>query len=216
MKKIPGTKRDYFKELNLKDHNIKEIFNIANDTRKFELELYWRRATYYWTFIAATFAAYFLLFNSEKSDSILLFMVSCVGLTFSLAWYLANRGSKYWVENWEKHVDILEDEYFGPLFKRVLDKNNYNFCPIYKSYPYSVTKINHVLSFYLSLIWFFLVAYSFIIFCKLNSFFPDYEIIWIIIVFIFTITTLWQLFKSKSRKGDHDPFTFQEREIPKK
>ena len=34
MKKIPGTKRDYFKELNLKDHNIKEIFNIANDTRK--------------------------------------------------------------------------------------------------------------------------------------------------------------------------------------
>ena len=31
---------------------------FAADIRKFEIELYWKRATYYWTFIAAAFAGY--------------------------------------------------------------------------------------------------------------------------------------------------------------
>jgi hypothetical protein len=31
---------------------------FALDIRKFEIELYWKRATYFWTFIGATFAAY--------------------------------------------------------------------------------------------------------------------------------------------------------------
>src|SRR5258706_16354530 len=30
----------------------------ALDIRKFEIDLYWRRATYFWAFIAAAFAAY--------------------------------------------------------------------------------------------------------------------------------------------------------------
>lgn len=33
----------------------------AHDIRKFEIDLYWKRAAYFWTFIAATFAGYFLL-----------------------------------------------------------------------------------------------------------------------------------------------------------
>ena len=37
------------------------------------------------------------------------YVLACVGLIFSLAWFLTNRGSKYWQENWENHVDMLED-----------------------------------------------------------------------------------------------------------
>ena len=37
---------------------------IALDIRKFEIDLYWKRAAYFWTFIAAAFGAYFLMFNA--------------------------------------------------------------------------------------------------------------------------------------------------------
>lgn len=33
----------------------------ALDIRKFEIDLYWKRASYFWTFIAATFAGFITL-----------------------------------------------------------------------------------------------------------------------------------------------------------
>ena len=36
----------------------------ALDIRKFEIELYWKRATYYWAFIAAAFAGYALTYKT--------------------------------------------------------------------------------------------------------------------------------------------------------
>jgi hypothetical protein len=36
----------------------KEALAHALEIRRFEIELYWKRATYFWTFIAAAFAAY--------------------------------------------------------------------------------------------------------------------------------------------------------------
>src|SRR5690554_7502176 len=50
-------------------------------------------------------------------------ILSCLGVVFSFAWFCVNRGSKYWQENWEKHVDVLEDEVTGPLYKVVLSRN---------------------------------------------------------------------------------------------
>jgi len=39
----------------------KESLKYAHEIRKFEIDLYWRRAAYFWTFIVAAFAAFFLL-----------------------------------------------------------------------------------------------------------------------------------------------------------
>lgn len=36
-----------------------EALKMALDTRKFEIELYWKRATYFWAFIALAFGAFF-------------------------------------------------------------------------------------------------------------------------------------------------------------
>lgn len=36
---------------------------LALDIRKFEIDLYWKRATYFWAFIAAAFAGYALTYN---------------------------------------------------------------------------------------------------------------------------------------------------------
>ncbi|MCM3904811.1 MAG: hypothetical protein ND866_24200 [Pyrinomonadaceae bacterium] len=40
-------------------------FNKAWETRNFEIELYWKRATYFWAFIASAFVGYFGLVNAD-------------------------------------------------------------------------------------------------------------------------------------------------------
>ena len=96
----------------------------ALDIRKFEIDLYWKRAAYFWAFIGATFAG-FLAIQASAADNKQDFAVilSCLGVTFTFAWFCLNRGSKFSQENWEKHVDVLEDQVTGPLYKVVLSKN---------------------------------------------------------------------------------------------
>ena len=37
------------------------------DIRKYEIELYWKRAAYFWTFIGATFGGYLAVGNSSNT-----------------------------------------------------------------------------------------------------------------------------------------------------
>jgi len=96
----------------------------ALDIRKFEIELYWKRATYFWALIAVTFAGYFAVLGSEhiEDKKYLAYVIASVGFVFTWAWFLVNKGSKFWQENWENHVDMLEDEITGPLYKTVLHR----------------------------------------------------------------------------------------------
>ena len=101
----------------------KKALECALDIRKFEIELYWKRATYFWTFIGVTLAGYGALqASSAEEKSRLSILLSCLGLVFSFGWFCVNKGSKKWQENWEKNVNLLEDEVLGPLFKTVWDK----------------------------------------------------------------------------------------------
>ena len=109
--------RKLFLSISPNDKVGKSAHELALDIRKFEIELYWKRTTYFWTIIAATFAGYFALSTAKNINNGLVFMVSCIGLMLSLGWYLVNRGSNYWQENWELHVDSLENDITGPLFK---------------------------------------------------------------------------------------------------
>ena len=139
----------------------------ALDIRKFEIELYWTRATYFWAFIGATFAGFLAIQASEVDNrQDLSVILSCLGLVFSVAWLCVNRGSKHWQENWEKHVDMLEDRITGPLYKVVLtrgrpkgwrDKTKH---VLTGPSPLSVSKINQLISLYVSLLWVLLVWYS--------------------------------------------------------
>lgn len=110
--------QDFFDE-----RRRKEALEHALDIRKFEIELYWKRAAYFWTFIGAAFAGFIAVQASaadNKQD--LSVMLSCIGMVFSFAWVCVNRGSKQWQENWEKHVDMLEDGITGPLYKVILSR----------------------------------------------------------------------------------------------
>jgi len=133
----------------------------AMEIRKFEIELYWKRAAYFWTFIGASFAGYGAVQASSaqivKAD--LTVPLCCLGLVFSFGWFCVNKGSKQWQENWENHVDLLEDEKIGPLYRIVLLRgkaktlkgkiNDFLTGPA----ALSVSRINQLISLYVTLIW---------------------------------------------------------------
>src|SRR5690554_293970 len=93
-------------------------------------------------------------------------ILSCLGVVFSFAWFCVNRGSKYWQENWEKHVDVLEDEVTGPLYKVVLSRNPHaSKADKFRNLltgpsPLSVSKINQLISLYVTVLWCALLIYS--------------------------------------------------------
>lgn len=110
-----------------------KAYERACDTRKFEIDLYWKRATYFWAFITTIYVAYYhvLVYVYDKEyDHFPLLILSGLGLFFAIAWILITKGSRHWQENWERHVSLLEDPVTGPLFK------------IRESNSFSVSKVN--------------------------------------------------------------------------
>jgi len=136
----------------------KEALKQALDIRKFEIDLYWKRASYFWTFIGATFAGYFLLQKDANVSFESAYVVTCLGFTFSVAWYFVNRGSKAWQRNWETQVDLLEDEIMGPLYKSGLNRYTFNFWDITAGFPFSPSGINQIMSLFVVVVWLFLMV----------------------------------------------------------
>lgn len=117
------------------DSPLRLAYNVALDIRKFEIELYWKRATFFWTVVAATLVAYgavattsFKSFSEAVSTSgaifflyqVALLVLAGMGIILSCGWRAANKGSKFWQSNWESQVDLLEDYVVGPLYKTVV------------------------------------------------------------------------------------------------
>lgn len=127
---------------------IKFSYQQAWAAKNFEIELYWKRAQYFWAFQIAAFAGYFAVLNSttystepSKNPEILFFVV-CIGFITAIAWNFINQGSKTWQRHWEIHVDMLEEHLTGPLYKIVTTQKTF-----------SVSKINDVVSRFFVLIW---------------------------------------------------------------
>lgn len=137
-------------------------FEKAHEIRKFEIELYWKRATYFWAFIASSFVAYVAIISSENIEQAdkdnFAFIITCVGFIFSFSWYLVNRASKHWQTNWELIIDDLENEFTGDLMKRHI-KNNNKWYELTLSYRFSVSKINQIVSIFITVIWMMLLFF---------------------------------------------------------
>jgi len=123
--------------------------------RNFEIELYWKRALYFWGFIALSFTGYIATF--ESANHTIPLTIACAGCVFSIAWFLVNKASKFWQENWEAHIDCLEDEIEGRLYKTVI-KNKAHFLWPLKGYHFSVSKINQAVNLFVILIWIILIG----------------------------------------------------------
>lgn len=128
---------------------VNKAYQQAINNREFEINKFWSRAAYFWAFIVLIFGAYWQVRN--ESDLFLELLVICLGLIFSVAWYFVIKGSKHWQENWEAHIDALEDLVTGPIYKTIR----------YKGTFYSVSKINSILSIAIILTWVVLLIHFF-------------------------------------------------------
>jgi hypothetical protein len=189
----------------VKDTKQAEALKQALDIRKFEIELYWKRAKYFWTIIAVAFAGYFVVQKVDTTQSPTMFepsyIISCLGCVFSLAWYFVNRGSKAWQRNWEMHVDLLEDEIMGPLYKTVINRRTFKFWDITDAYPFSVSKINQVLSLFVSLIWLPLIFKSLLL---ANLCILSHTVTFISVSLFSVIAIILLIAKGKTAKSDDE------------
>ena len=111
-----------------KDSKKVKAYKQASNIRKFEIDLFWKRATFFWAFITAIYVAYYHVLTEicvQECNGIKrychgafpLLILSALGLFFCFSWLLSSIGSKHWQENWENHLDLLEDKITGPLYK---------------------------------------------------------------------------------------------------
>jgi len=140
----------------------REAWRLALDIRKFEINLYWSRSQYFWAFQVAFFAAlgFFisdpsrtgLAYFEQGSDvfmKLIVFAISLAGYISAISWVMIVKGSKRWQDNWERHVDMLEREFSGNIYKTYLGRRSELSTP-----PYSVSKINEHFSSFMVILWF--------------------------------------------------------------
>jgi hypothetical protein len=150
-----------------------KALEFALDIRKFEIELYWKRATYFWTFISVAFGGFVAVsMNDSPQKTDMSVLIACVGCVFSFAWYCVNRGSRQWQVNWEKHVDLLEDEVIGPLYKTIAKEEHLQPRGLWRRICFelervlvteasiSVAKVNQLTSVFVVLAWVGLLIYA--------------------------------------------------------
>ena len=163
-----------------------EALKQALDIRKFEIDTYWKRGTYFWTLIAAAFAAFFVLIGgADAADA---YLVSCLGTIFSIGWYFSNRGSSAWQRNWEAHVDLLEDEITGPLHKSVINNRTYSVFDLAGPFAFSPSRINTIISLLVALAWIVVLVRTL---CKVVS--TCSELPFVITISVVSATALFAL-----------------------
>ncbi len=156
------------RKLGFPRHVVEKALENAIKNREFEIQMYWKRATYFWLFVSALWVALGkLLYDWHFLDGSLqnnpyqfatLFVLSCAGMGLSFAWYMVNKGSKFWQENWEYQINFLENEIEGPSYKTILSD-----CKIHRrngfkqecfgSFPFSVSKINVIIAYSNVVLW---------------------------------------------------------------
>lgn len=132
----------------------KRALDRAYQLRTFEIELYWKRGTYFWAFQIAVFGAFGLIWARHAGSALdepLAIMLAALGVLTSIANLLSAKGSKFWQENWEQHIDMLEDEFEGRLYKSVWEQNG--------GVSWSVFRINIALSRFFRIFWLLVFVY---------------------------------------------------------
>jgi len=85
--------------------NNKEFYNLAIETRNFEIKMFWQRSNYF--LILCTAIATGVLLNL-KNNIIFSIIISVFGIIVSRLWYKVNLGSKFWQTRWEKKTAEFE------------------------------------------------------------------------------------------------------------
>jgi len=80
------------------------------------------------------------------------YLLAILGYSLSTIWFCVNRGSKYWQENWEKQIEYLTQLHQTPIFG-LIKVPEHPFYRFNKSYSYSVSRLNQLVSLLIGLAW---------------------------------------------------------------
>jgi hypothetical protein len=134
--------------IHINKEKLEKAFNKAWETRDFEINKFWTRSAYFGGFISAIFIGYTSIITGDSNGEAIKMHIDLylilLGMLFSTAWLLAIKGSKSWQENWEAHIEKLEDYVTGPLYKTIY----YNGKPYY-----SVSRISEFLAWVVIVTW---------------------------------------------------------------
>lgn len=132
----------------------KAALTRAHEIRKFEIELYWKRAAHFWLLQAAVFTAIGLIWKLPAAalSPLIPVALAALGAVTAFAGFLSAKGSKFWQENWEHHIDMLEDEFEGRLHKTAYVGGD--------GIAWSVSGVNDRLAFCFFLFWLAILASS--------------------------------------------------------
>jgi hypothetical protein len=201
---VSTQRNKYFNTLGFSEDNESKrgkALDRAYQLRTFEIEHYWKRATYFWAFQAAIFAAVFAALGLRNPNAAtdwgpITVALSVLGLLTAVGHSLSARGSKFWQENWEKHIDMLEDKIKGRLHKTIwLPEGKVSF---------SVSEVNQTLSFFFIAFWVVVILYVAYKFVGLPSleYLLNISAWWLIIAVIIAIGVGW-LLRQTSGLDDH-------------
>jgi len=65
---------------------------------------------------------------------------------------MANRGSKFWQENWEAHIEELSTHLGVPIFS-IIKRREHSIWNLRQEYPFSVSKVNQMVSLIITFTW---------------------------------------------------------------
>jgi hypothetical protein len=209
---------EFIKALNAKSDSsltLEKLLERAYDIRKFEIDLYWKRATYFWGFLIASFTAYFLVSDPTKfaSKPNYELLVLCIGFLFSLSWYLVNRGSLYWQANWERMIEAIEESLEIEFYKSNLTVPEKVYELPFSWYPYSVGRINIIVSSFICVLWFCLIIFYFSHQANKISFDKPVDFEKLTLVVITVAFSLLLIFRTKFSTTKRKRFQFHKRDF---
>ena len=147
--------KNYFTALKIdfetEPHKLGLALDRAYELRTFEIEHYWKRATYFWGFQVAIFAASGLLWremDGGKSGGVwtpIVVLLCGLGVLTAVANLLSARASKFWQKNWERHIDALEEKVEGNLHKTIWLRGG--------KVRFSVSRLNEALAWSMIVFW---------------------------------------------------------------
>lgn len=146
-------REEYLTAMGLGDDAQKQenALNRAHEIRMFEIRMLWQRALFFWGFQVAVLFALGSVFEANSSrtnkEFIYPFLIS-IGLITTIAQVLVYKGSKFWQETWEFHIDMLEEEFEGKVHQLHLKEKKDNGAK-----PISVSKVGEYTSIIFLFCW---------------------------------------------------------------
>lgn len=150
--------------VDLDREKYQRMLDKAHEIRRFEIDLYWKRTTYFSVFTTLLFTAYFavLIADGIGNQSTILLAISGFGLVFCAIWIFANRAGVFWYEHWEKYVDKYERK----LGEKLHAKKP---CPYTK--PTSLKRLNYCILALVLIMWICALFYAIypLLICALST-----------------------------------------------